>query len=299
MRSGRWPANVWLALLFIAASSIGFAAGMLYKAERSEVSYKQYALNNANADAKRAREYEERNCRPLSPPARDKCVNEQEYAAHQAEHDDRDLEAQRTTAVWTHYLGVAGIVGTAFGLLGVALVLFTFREQRKTSRAQLRAYVGVRIIDLERKPGNKLIANLKLINSGQTPAYHVRHGGDIICTTEEEMRAALSQVKELPKHGKLGSMFTLDAHREGFITASPFDAARTFDDPTLWKVAQDEAKLYIYGEVAYEDTFGTTHKTQYCVDQQILYVQPVDLASPVSPFKSGKDRITSFHNHST
>ena len=44
-------------------------------------------------------------------------------------------------AIWTRYMGAAAIIGTAFGLFGVALLLLTFMEQRRTSRAELRAYV--------------------------------------------------------------------------------------------------------------------------------------------------------------
>jgi hypothetical protein len=126
---------IWLALAFIAAASIGSATWMIREASHREVAYKQFASDSTQADANRARVDEQRSCGPLTAQARAKCDAEEYYAAHQAQHDDADLEAQRTTAIWTKYLGIAGIAGTAFGLIGVALVLLTFMEQRKTSRA--------------------------------------------------------------------------------------------------------------------------------------------------------------------
>lgn len=163
---------VWAALIVVAAVSIGGAAWMIRDANRSEVAYKQLSKDSAKTDAQRANINKIRDCGPLAPPTRAKCEAEEDYAAHQAQHDDRDLEAQRTTAVWTRNLGIAGIIGTAFGLLGVALVLLTFMDQRRTSRAELRAYVDVSKTVLGEIEGAHFI-EISITNFGQTPATNV------------------------------------------------------------------------------------------------------------------------------
>jgi hypothetical protein len=257
-------AGIWAALIIIAAGSTGFAGGMLFKAERSEVLYKQYALNSANADTKRAHEYEERNCRPLLPAAREKCVNEQEYAAHQAEHDDRDLEAQQTTAVWTHYLGVAGVLGTAFGLLGVALVLFTFREQRKTSRAELRAYLTVEPGGINESRDGVHRVPLNFINNGQTPAYHIEHGGDFLIMTGDPRQF------DPATHGRLGGLkpedFTVSSDQILGPKANRFSYAYLDEklSKDFWgKIQKKEAAIIHYGFVRYVDAFSRPQATNF------------------------------------
>jgi hypothetical protein len=77
----------------------------------------------------------ERRCGPLAAADRYKCVIEEESAANQGRHDAYDLEAQQVSAVWTRYTGLAAILGTAFGVLGVTLVLLTFWENKRAADA--------------------------------------------------------------------------------------------------------------------------------------------------------------------
>jgi hypothetical protein len=285
---------VWAALAIITAVSVGTAAWMIFDANRSEVAYKQFAKKAADAAAKRSNEDKERSCTPLAAPARAKCEADIDYAAHQAEHDDRDLEAQRTTAIWTRYLGIAGIIGTAFGLLGVALVLFTFREQRKTSRAELRAYISVTLLEMEPQPDDGLIAHIKIMNGGKTPAYKVFQGGDIIVATEDQMLEAMSKHKELPRWGSPKASFTLHAGAEinSDVIPLPFPD-RKFSRETLMKVVTGELNLYVYGRVAYEDTFGTAHRTSFGFQQKLASDAPGHIKS------IPRSSLAPFNNHST
>jgi hypothetical protein len=265
---------VWAALVIIAAVSVGSAAWMIYEANSSEIAYKQFAHNGAKADAERANKYIKGKCGPLAPPDRAKCEAEEYYAAHQAQHDDRDLEAQRTTAVWTRYLGIAGIVGTAFGLLGVALVLFTFREQRKTSRAELRPYIfaeRVTIYDgtqLGLRDDTHLIPYVEVVlkNSGNTPARNVRHSGGLTLafsnSTEEPLyHTHLKQFtgQSLPPggehfHYQMLSATPLLPPGQGNICLTPL---------VLDEINHGEVGMMCYGKVIYDDVFGVEHFTEY------------------------------------
>lgn len=171
---------VWASLAAIAVTSIGSAAWMILSANGREASYKQYAKDSANTDAERSRVNVESGCGPLSAQTRAKCEAEEYYSAHQAQHDDADLEAQRTTAVWTSYLGIAGIIGTAFGLLGVVLVLLTFRENKRAADAAHDANrpwaEGEKPNDISMSltdEGIKLSAYVTVVNHGNSPALHV------------------------------------------------------------------------------------------------------------------------------
>ena len=71
--------------------------------------------------------------RRLSPAAKHDCIHEAADTAREGQHDERDLEAQLVTSVWTHYMGLAAIGGTAFGIIGIFLVLATFRETKRSA----------------------------------------------------------------------------------------------------------------------------------------------------------------------
>jgi hypothetical protein len=165
----------------LAIFAINLANGAQITAELEE---------NANATtyANRADVNKESRCSPLPAEARADCEAKEDESARQAEHDEHDLAAQRATAIWTRYMGAAAILGTAFGIFGIALVLLTFWENRRaaeaaisankialdTSRRELRAYVVVTGIALTGFEAGKAPAfDIELINSGQTPALRL------------------------------------------------------------------------------------------------------------------------------
>jgi hypothetical protein len=55
--------------------------------------------------------------------------------ARNAQHDERDLETQKATAIWTQYMAYAAIGGTAFGIIGISLVLGTFVQNKRSADA--------------------------------------------------------------------------------------------------------------------------------------------------------------------
>lgn len=131
-----------LLVLFLAAA-VPIGGGIwLY----SEATGKQSAAEQQSKSQSQAGDIEiQRECALLPAKEQPNCANEGRRAANQAKHDIADLEAQRVTAIWTHYMGVAAIVGTAFGLLGIILVMFTFWENRRaadTAEQTYRAFVA-------------------------------------------------------------------------------------------------------------------------------------------------------------
>ncbi|QLC25771.1 hypothetical protein HFP57_12590 [Parasphingopyxis algicola] len=76
----------------------------------------------------------------------DQCIDTEREAAQQAERNERDLEAQKTMAVWTQVMGKAAIIGMGVGIVGLMLIFTTFWETRKaadSAAATYDAYVSI------------------------------------------------------------------------------------------------------------------------------------------------------------
>lgn len=69
----------------------------------------------------------------------DQCRSEIEQNARRAERDERNLEAQRSVAVWTRAMGVATLIAMTVGIFGLGLIFVTFRETRRAANEGLRA----------------------------------------------------------------------------------------------------------------------------------------------------------------
>lgn len=129
-------------------------------------------------DAAKARSdytaYED-DCKGLVPPGPmvSDCLIKQVQAAHQEKHAESDLRAQQAVAVWTYVLMILGIVGTLLSAAGVGLLIWTFSEQRKLTRRQMRADVtaSVRGYIAEWHGIPHLIGALE--NVGETEAHDI------------------------------------------------------------------------------------------------------------------------------
>lgn len=95
----------------------------------------------------------------LSKPMADKanCVNDARNAERENARDERDLEAQRVTALWTYVMGVAAITGMLLSAIGVGLVWTTFRETResnKIAKHAQRPWISIDAVPNYMKEGN-------------------------------------------------------------------------------------------------------------------------------------------------
>jgi hypothetical protein len=173
--------------------------------------------------------------------------------------------------VLEHHVGALTFV---IALATVALALFAnfqWRETRKTSKRQLRAYLSVQIgnaLYQERHTGTKFVAQPVIKNAGQTPAYKVSY----------EIEA-----KIIPNALALGYSFA--APRTGQQSQSSIGpqefrnmAAVVPDfvpDSDVQKIKDGEGQaLWVWGVVSYEDAFGDHHTTEFC--QRLWWARHTD-----------------------
>lgn len=203
------PRGDWRnAIIFVIAAAIAFSLGALLieQATRLQALIEQEADQKSAAYAQRARVRIERYCVRLSPVAKYQCIHEATQSAREGEHDERDLEAQLVTSVWTHYMGYAAIGGTAFGIIGMFLVLFTFRENRRAADAAHDANrpwieVSVHVKGLwAGSSGANADVQYTLVNHGNSPATGVRLAAKMMAESAAEMPAPapiLDKVEEM------------------------------------------------------------------------------------------------------
>lgn len=102
------------------------------------------------------------------------CMVEQAKAEHEEKHAEANLKTQQDVALWSLILMILGVVGAFLSAAGVALLIWTFREQRKLTITQSRAWVGLlgfksTPIGTEEMPNGYLI-KFEWKNTGSSPA---------------------------------------------------------------------------------------------------------------------------------
>jgi len=148
----RWQ-YVLLSLAILAVLVV--AGGVIYGGLKLERTYKIEAAEASDQAADRARVQVGRDCAPLAPMAKNKCEAEVSNAYRSYRKETRDLEAQRTTALWTAYMGGAALLGMAVSIIGVLLVYLTFAETRAGTRVARREYGRARIEALKAAKGSE------------------------------------------------------------------------------------------------------------------------------------------------
>jgi len=169
-------------------------------------------------------------------------------AAEKAAH-----EARRATT-WS-------IIATLLGALGTGFIVWTFAEQRATSRRELRAYLfaeNVAIYPLkEQMPeteNGKVGSTLIVKNSGQTPAIAVTHFCALKIHRQDD-EASL----DLDKPERSGSLIIPPG---GFIHAHRRMGEKlTADD--IQGIRNGVLAIYVYGRIDYKDAFGHWRHTNY------------------------------------
>jgi hypothetical protein len=178
MGKGIWKLAFAALILLVALLPIGGAVWLIDQAENRQTAYEEQARSNARTFSHLAGPRTEDRCRSLAEPARGNCAIEQARIARSFQRDEFNLEAQRTTAIWTKYMGIAAILGTGFGVVGLALVLATFRQNKRSADAAQDA--NRPWLELEVLPGDlwihddiNLELRLRVTNRGNSPATNV------------------------------------------------------------------------------------------------------------------------------
>lgn len=206
---------------------------------------------------KPAKAYEPNCDNPQGNPDADLCA---QWAAV-----EQVAESNRLTSLNVR-LGIFVALLTA---LGTGLVIWTFKETRDTSRRELRAYIFPELVgcyeitettknrigrETTRKTGI-VGAGLAIKNSGQTPAYKVRHITDVcVCKISEEAilkidaRNVSGFDSPMPPGGVL--------HKNLKMSAAP-------SPEQIAGLKSGNYAIYVYGRIEYQDAFERSRFTEY------------------------------------
>jgi CBS domain-containing protein len=285
------------ALLLLAAGVILIGAAWSISTGLSlQRGYQIEADKSSKQAAERGRVEMQDECLPLPSPAKEKCESEIGDTYRSYRHDTRDLAPQRTSATWTMFTGIAALIGAPVGIIGAWALVWTLFEQRRTTRAQLRAYVSAIVVTLNRNhPSREMLAEITIKNSGQTPAYNLFHAGSILALTDEKAERELTRTDERPKIGR-PAPFTLHSGEECNGTMIT-DTEPTHEE--LVDVAQGKLSLYAFGTVYYEDAFEIPHESRFCYRAKgFEYPPPKPKPGETSRVTPMRWILAPFHNDS-
>jgi len=171
--------------------------------------------------------------------------------------------------------GLVAASATVLLFIVTAVLVYLAFLQFKTTRAQLRAYVLVDAVWLADGPtwpdspvrASSGCPNVQIVikNSGQTPAFNVRHWADVIvCKPQEQnVRCALPRdlkVSDPPSNPTvIGPGGSTIVHRRLTRTITP-----DFEIPAL---RVRGVLVFVFGKITYDDAFKvgrvTTYRTDY------------------------------------
>ena len=188
------------------------------------------------------------------------------------------LDARIRSATAAEKLVVVGAGSLALALLGVLALIWTFIATRRSAQAamraamaaessmklaqqtmqrQLRAYLTVDAASIRfPRPGVPRV-RVTIRNSGQTPAYEVKHWihqGIETHSLEIELTEPRDDFGMAVHVMGPGTTATNEVTHDGPIIDNPSDAAVT---------GRPEGTFYVYGQVTYRDVFGAAHSTKY------------------------------------
>jgi hypothetical protein len=165
-----------------------------------------------------------------------------------------DAAQNAATATW---------IAVILSFIGIVLVVLTFGETRRTARRQLRAYIAVdpTAILLNAETG-EVSADALVVNSGQTPAFKTRWAGNLVISTDKELERDLRH----PESGKTVGQPTYVTVSAGGNTIAGFKAHKAFPIKDLQAaVVGEKVNLFLFGTVWYEDAFGRSRYTNFCL----------------------------------
>lgn len=113
-------------------------------------------------------------CNTEVPSERTRCLFEFEASQKSEVRAQHDLIAQQEMSRWSFGVLLIGLFSAFFSAGGLIALVWTFRETRKMTQAQDRAYVTICDGVIHLDPTYGLIYRLEVHNSGNTPATFVQ-----------------------------------------------------------------------------------------------------------------------------
>jgi hypothetical protein len=244
-------ASTVLALLAFAVIASG-AAWVAYDAAQSQLRHQQNAKDAADYHARRAKVRVERSCLTLATAEQFNCVNQTQSTASAEQREEYDLEAQRNSATWTRAAAIAAIIGVALSIVGMGLILITFRETRRAANAAQRTYEAfiavetaslIPVVISGNNSGSDMIKmGVEITNIGRSTAHilHVQY-------------SALNDwhpIEEFKSFTHIGR-------------AIKQDETLSFDEALLIQRGRPDP-VFVGGYVEYRTRFGTNHRSYFC-----------------------------------
>jgi hypothetical protein len=141
-----------------------------------------------------------------------------------------------------------------------ALILWVQRDQEKR---QLRAYVHLvpdQVLNLDAVP-LEITWNVKKF--GNTPAYHVRMGGQFDIFPPSMSSEEGGSPEKMSTIGPENNFYLPPQSFNGITIRLPPDKAQSLDGPEKTDIRNGDRLLFADGVIIYDDVFGDEHRTTF------------------------------------
>lgn len=200
-----------------------------------------------------------------------KCVAEDARSDEEQSRDQSDLNAQKDMARWGFGVFWTGIMSAIISGVGVWALVWTFREQRKFTENQSRAYIEVIRSEIDQHPTYGMTYRIWLKNNGQTPARNIRlraiYNG-IPSQPAEDPNAVnveyliLAEMEELPAKAEDACSCTITDELDGLRFLEEREDAGSW----AWTIGVpitdgtfDPGCIEVNGRIDYIDAFDRPH----------------------------------------
>jgi hypothetical protein len=269
----------WLG--YLATTLIGFLFLAAIAARSEFIEYdNQQAVKRAQSsvvDQETAFDTAQLFCAELPPSQRANCFQEFKRD-HVAEvRAQADLAAQQDMAVWSFGVLLVSLFGLFFSAGGFVALVWTFRETRKMTQAQDRAYLVIGTARIFLDPTYGLTYGLEVRNSGNTPATFVTANLSLSITYPDPSDRMVARkdaytigdaLNEVPAkavgHMHSGHIAAILSLPEGLLASHGSHYRKTGTIIGTGDTEEDgiDARLDVVGTVSYFDVFGGEHKLQ-------------------------------------
>jgi hypothetical protein len=170
----RWGWRETVIVFAVILISIPIVAGFVLQSQ-----YDDAASQDAAEYARYAEQEVGEACRGVAPVELVHCFSDarikSELKKREYEHEQADLVAQQTGALWTTLMGLAAILGMGLSVVGVYLVWTTFKETRKANELAMDERApSIHVEAIEYAPvGDKLRATAIVRNFGSSEAINL------------------------------------------------------------------------------------------------------------------------------
>lgn len=203
----------------------------------------------------------------------EQAAHAQEREANADEHEAADLQAQRDAANGAQRAAataerqeiptfVLAIIGTVVAVIALAFSVRTSNRNDKTTRAQLRAYVSVKVAGIHpvmNEQGSAIASDFVVtwVNAGATPTRRSRQAINLCIagvsqTNGPEAEGFPDNTESKASTFMLGPGQTIDM--------------RTSLTDVLPLIASGTHKAWVWSWVEYLDVFGGKRRTEVCVE---------------------------------